>query len=223
MYTTIRGASFAFCLFSAGLSISGAVGEASAQTGERERLAQCDRDLCEIIRMPLERGAPLQCDLGTTLYKEQIDKIARAWKLSWPFGDARCSVKVDVPRSLLSRALTDDNYKLELPPHATRCEVEYKGQPYPVTVTLAPQIEFADGQATSVTLNVRQIDANILIKALLWSAAKLEDTVGIFQEGFVDSVNHYVERHCRGGTGGSRQVRLEDIPLPEKNTTRSTR
>jgi hypothetical protein len=214
MYTTSAVGLSAFSLFLAGLLVTAPASKGHAQqTTELERIAQCDRDLCGIIRAPAEEGRPLRCDLGRTFYKEQLDKLARSKRLIWPFGDARCTLNVDVERAILARSMTENRYTLKLPKHPASCEVEYKGERYPVIVQLAPEIHFRDGRATSVTLGVQEIEANILIKALLWSASKLEDSFGLFQTDFVRGVNRYVERHCRARPSGRRQVRIDGLTV----------
>src|SRR5688572_8070777 len=87
-------------------------GPAKAQQTEMERLQQCDRDLCAMLRAPSSSGPGLRCDLSKTFYKEQIDKALRAKRLGWIFGDAHCTVQLDVSRSIVSKAMTEDSYTL---------------------------------------------------------------------------------------------------------------
>jgi hypothetical protein len=178
---------------------------------DAERAAQCDRDLCAIIRVPSTEGRPLRCDLGITLYKEQIDKAARSKRLIWPFGDARCTLSLDVRRALLARTMTQDHYTLKLPKQPAHCDVDYRGTRYPMTVQLAPEIEFRDGRATSVKFGVQEIQGNMLVRALIWSTARLEDNFGLLQGDVVAGVNQYIERHCRARPAGRRQVRLDEL------------
>jgi hypothetical protein len=214
MYTRIRGGMSAFCLIFAATLIGVALPRAWAQAStELDRIAQCDRDLCSIIRAPGGEGRPLRCELGRTFYKEQLDKLARSRRLIWPFGDARCTLNVDVQRAILARSMTDDRYTLKLPKHPASCEVEYRGERYPVTVQIAPEVKFEDGRATSVTLGVQEVEANIVIKALLWSASKLEDSFGLFQDDFLRGINGYVEQHCRARPSSRRQVRIDGKPV----------
>lgn len=209
MYTRRRGS-----LSLISFALAGAVAwgnSALAQGTEMERLQQCDRDLCAILSAPSRSGAPLQCDLSKTWYKEQIDKALRPKRLGWVFGDADCKLKLEIERGLLAKAMTQKSYTLRVPEQPASCEVEYRGSRYPVKVTLAPEIRFARGRATAVTLGVRKIEANTIIKALLWSASKLQSSMGLYQDDFIKGVNRYIERECRAKSGGRRQVRLEDL------------
>jgi hypothetical protein len=182
---------------------------ASAQMSELEQIQQCNRDLCSILRAPSTDGRPLQCDLSRTFYKEQIDKALRPKKLGWIFGDANCTLKLDVPRAMLAKAMTEDRYTLKVPEQPAACDVDYNGTRYPVKVTMAPEIAFRNGRARSVTLGVRDIDANLVIKAALWSAFKLQSSMGLYQDDFVRAVNRYVDRDCRARPMSRRQARLD--------------
>jgi hypothetical protein len=184
-------------------------GQAQAQQTEMERIQQCDRDLCAMIRAPSPSGPALQCDLSKTFYKEQIDKALRPKRLGWIFGDAYCTLKLDVSRSIIAKAMTEDEYTLKVPEQPASCDVDHNGTRYPVKVTLAPEITFRDGRATAVALGVREIEANPIIKAVLWSASKLQSSLGLYQDDFVRGVNRYVERECRARPGSRRQVRLD--------------
>ena len=208
MYTRLQGHLALLCF----AALLASIGPAAAQQSEMERLRQCDRDLCSIIRTPSEDGEPLKCDLSRTWYKDDLDKAARSRGMPWLFGDTRCTLKLDIARSILSKALGEDAYTLKIPEQPASCEVEYKGERYPIQFTVAPLIEFQDGQATSMTLGVKDIKANAVITALLWSAAKLQDSLGLYQDDLVREVNRYIERQCRARPIGRRQVLLEMPP-----------
>lgn len=204
MYTKTRRAvsrfSFIVCVVIAG------AGETRAQVTDMERLQQCDRDLCDIIRAPNGAGKPLQCDLGMTWYKDQIEKAAKEKGLPWMLGDATCKMKLDVGRALFAEALGKGEHKVKAPKQAAECEVEYKGSRYPVKAFVAPEIVFADGKAKAVNLGLREIEANVIVKALLWSAAKIQEKTGAYQEDILNGINDYIEKECRGRPVGKRQA-----------------
>jgi hypothetical protein len=208
MYTTTCGGVLLFSFITA-LFVPD---YARAQGTDGERLAQCDRDLCDIIRVPSETGQPLRCDLGQTFFKEQTKKAARSKGLTWPLGDARCTVKLDVPRAVLARAMTKEEYTLRVPPHRVECEVGLGDGRYPATISLAPRVEFEDGRAKAVALGVEKIEANIVIRALLWTASKLDENLGLFEDDFVKGVNHYIARHCRARPSIRRNASVEAAP-----------
>ena len=170
---------------------------ARAQMTEVERLQQCDRDLCGIALNPKEPGSALQCDLTKTWYKEEINTAWSKKRISWPFGDAQCSVKLDVDRALLAGALTGKQYTLKAPTQSVNCEVDREGTRYPLAVTLTPHVLFKDGKATSVALNVEKIEANAVIKSVVWTASKMEANFGLFQKDFLKGINDYVSEYCQ--------------------------
>jgi hypothetical protein len=199
-----------FCVLA--VSMLACIGEARAQATELERLQQCDRDLCDIIRAPADAGHPLQCDLSMTWYKDQIDKAAKSKGLTWVLGDATCGLKLELDRAVIARALTDSSYRLKVPPQAATCEVEYNGSRYPVKVSAAPEIEFHDSKATTITLGIREIQANTILKALLWSTAKVQEKFGFYQDDLVRGVNKYIDTDCRGRPAAKRQATEESPP-----------
>ena len=209
MYTRRQARLSSVSSLVAALLAWGGQAQAQQQQTEMERLQQCDRDLCAMIRAPSGSGPALQCDLSKTFCKEQIDKALRPKRLGWIFGDADCTLKLDVARGIIAKSMTEDRHTLKVPEQPASCEVEHNGTRYPVKVSLAPEITFRDGRATAVSLGVRDIEANPMIKAVLWSAAKLQSSLGLWQDDFVRGVNRYVERECKARPGGRRQVRLD--------------
>ncbi len=171
--------------------------QTQAQLAETERLEQCDRDLCAIALHPREAGAPLRCDLTKTWYKDEIHTAWSKKRVPWPFGDAQCSLKLDVDRALLAGAVTNKKYTLKSPTLPVKCEVDRKGTRYPLAVTLTPEVEFKDGKATLVLLNVEKIKANAVIKSVVWTASKMESSFGVFQKDLLKGINEYITEYCR--------------------------
>ena len=60
------------------------------------------------------------------------------------------------------------------------CVVERDQQLKPVIIKLAPKLEFKNGKADKVWINLKEIEGPDDIKGTVWTAAKLEDTLGIF-------------------------------------------
>jgi hypothetical protein len=167
------------------------------QAAELERIQQCDRTLCGMALKPADKTAEaLKCDLARTWTK---DEIVTAWSkssVSWPFGDARCTVKLNVESKLLTSAITTPKYKLKVPAHSISCEVDNGGTKYPLSLSAAPEVEFKDGKATSVLLGVNKIEGNAVIKGVVWTVTKMESTFGVFQKDLVKGVNDYITDYC---------------------------
>lgn len=165
------------------------------QRGEAAAIKACDKRLCTILMQKNAKGDDLRCSLTKTWARSTI-KEADSHKLSWAFGDAQCSVDINLGRAVLVSALTDDHRKLRVPPHTVNCVVEQNGKLEKVTATLAPKIEFRDGKAEKVWVNLTNVEGPAGIKATMQTAAQLADTLGLFHRRMIKSINRYVERHC---------------------------
>ena len=165
------------------------------QRGEAAAIKACDKQLCTILMQKNAKGDDLRCSLTKTWARSTI-KEADSHKLSWAFGDAQCSVDINLSRARLVSALTDDHKKLRVPPHTVNCVVEQNGKLEKVTATLAPKIEFRNGKAEKVWVNLTDVEGPAGIKATVQTAAQLADTLGLFHRRMIKSINRYVERHC---------------------------
>lgn len=161
-----------------------------------ERLRQCGRDLCDIVNERTASGPDIACNLAETWHQDVIAKAVGRGHLSWPFGDARCSMTLAVSRALLAPALTEASYKLKVPPQPVRCEVDNGDRRHEVKGNMAPEIEFEGGKAKSVSLGLQDIDGNVVVRNAVWAAWKFESTFGFFQKDFVKAVNDYIGVYC---------------------------
>jgi hypothetical protein len=123
-------------------------------------------------------------------------KEGSANKIRWGFGAAKCEVDLKVPREMIVGALSAAEIKVTLPDHTVDCDVEREGSVDKARVTLAPIIEFKDGKAKKIWVNVTDIKAPGVIKGVVWSAAQLEDSVGIFHRRMIKAVNKFISEQC---------------------------
>lgn len=165
------------------------------QAGEKKALDACDRKLCTMLVERSAVGEDLKCHLTKTWAKATI-KSAETQTTKWGFGDARCTVQINMSRAELVAALTQPEYKLKTPPHTVDCLIEEDGATKPIKATLAPKIEFRNGKAEKVRINLQKIDGPLAITGMLSAAASLEDRIGLFHRAMLKSVNRYIERHC---------------------------
>jgi len=170
--------------------------QASPPVTDEEKLRQCDRDICAIVTNPTASGAPPRCYLAQTWYKEDIAKAVKKGRLSWPFGDARCTAKFEISRALFAAPFKETTYTLKLPAQPVSCEVDNSGSRHEVRAKMAPVIEFENGKAKSVSLGVTDIDGTAVVRNAVWAAWKFESTFGYFQADFVTGVNEYITEHC---------------------------
>jgi hypothetical protein len=163
--------------------------------GEAKAIDACDQRLCTMLQRKDPKGEDLKCALTKTWAKSTI-KEADQRDLKWSFGDARCTVQVNVGREAVVTAVSGGEAKLWVPPHTANCIVEHDGQVKTITATVAPKIVFKDGKANKIWINLLNIDGPAGIKATLSTAAQLNDSIGIFHRSMLKSVNGYIYKHC---------------------------
>jgi hypothetical protein len=164
--------------------------------GEKEELEACERALCGILVNREAPGGDLQCTLQKTWSGTKIKQGVEEKKLKWGFGDVRCGVKVEAKRQDLLDALTKPQYELKLSPHAIRCDVERGTEVIPISVSMAPRLQFKDGKASKAWLGIGEIQAPAVVKGAIWTAAQLEDTFGIVHSDLLKEINQFVYERC---------------------------
>ncbi len=162
---------------------------------EKSRLKACEKSLCQVVVSKKPANGDLQCPLSKVWSKKTM-KEGSAKKLRWGFGAAKCEVDLKVPRDMIVGALSAEEIKVTLPTHTVDCEVERENSVDKAQITLAPIIEFKDGKAKKIWVNVTDIKAPGVIKGVVWSAAQLEDSLGIFHRRMIKSVNKFITEEC---------------------------
>src|SRR5262245_17378942 len=127
------------------------------QKGEVAAIKECDKRLCAILLEKKPKGPDLKCALTKTWDRSKV-KEADNQQMSWGFGDARCSIDLDVSRETLVTAMTADHVTLRAPPHTANCVVEQDGKPEKVTAILAPKIEIRNGRAEKIWVRLKRVD-----------------------------------------------------------------
>ncbi len=163
---------------------------------EAAKLKACEKSVCELIVKKAPADGQMTCDVSKTWGHQFIEDGIKEKAFKWGLGDARCTLKLDIGRDVLVKALTEADYVLDMPPHTASCDAETGGSITSVKITLAPKITFKGGVATSASLGVGEIDAPAAVKAVIWSAAKIEDTVGLFHKQMLKEINGFVSKRC---------------------------
>ena len=162
--------------------------------GEAKAIDACDKRLCTILQGKEAKGDDLKCDLTKTWAKSTL-KEADQRQVQWTFGDARCSVQINLSRATIVQAISAGG-KLWVPPHTAKCLVEQDGGVKTLTATVAPKIVFKDGKAVKVWINLLKLDGPGAITGTLSTAAQLNDSVGLFHRAMLKSINGYIYKHC---------------------------
>jgi hypothetical protein len=180
----------------AGLLIAPAAGIAlDEQKGEEAAIQDCDKRLCAILLERNPQGADLKCALTKTWARSKIKKADNS-KVSWGFGDARCTVEIDLSREKIVKVIGEKAGTFRVAPHTAHCVVEQDGKLEKVTAVVAPKIVFHNGKAEKIWVNLKSIDGPAAITYTVQTAAQLADTFGLFHHHMIKSINRYIERHC---------------------------
>jgi hypothetical protein len=161
--------------------------------GEAKAIDACDKRLCTILLQKNPSGEDLKCALTKTWAKSSL-KGDRT--VGWGFGDARCTVQIDISRARIVAAATGKESKFAVPSHTAHCIVEQDGEVKTVKATLAPKIVFNGGKAEKIWINLLHVEGPTAIKATMTTAAQLNDTIGLFHRNLLKAVNGYIHKHC---------------------------
>jgi hypothetical protein len=165
------------------------------QKGEAAAIEACDKHLCSILVGKSPQGPDLKCALTKTWARSAI-KEADSRQLSWGFGDARCSVDINIARATLIEAMTRDRATFHAGRLTANCVVEQDGKLEKVTAVVSPKIEFRDGKADKVWVRLKSVDGPASVTLTLKTAAHLADTFGVFHRQMTKNINRYIDRHC---------------------------
>lgn len=171
--------------------------------GEKEALKACERRLCELVTKRRPTSGDLTCALSKTWIKAELKEGSATGRISWVFGDARCSVDLKLARATIVSALNDDKATVQFPEHAVSCIIERDEGPSHVTATLAPKAKLEGGKVKKVWVNLRSVEGPSVIKGLAFSAAKLEDKLGIFHRPLVKAINKLLHEKCPSVVAGN--------------------
>ena len=163
--------------------------------GEKKAISACEVKLCNMLVHKEPKGPDLKCDLTKTWARKTI-KGAESSQLSWGFGDARCTVKLNVSRADIVGAMTAKDGKFRLAPQPVDCLVEEGGETRNVRVTVSPKIEFNHGEAKKIWINLVSTDGPSSITSMVRFAIQLEDSLGLFHHALLKSVNAFINKSC---------------------------
>jgi hypothetical protein len=126
--------------------------------GEKEALRACEKSLCELVTKKAPDSGDFTCGLSKTWPKAELKEGSAAGKLTWGFGDARCTVDLNIARAAIISAVKDEKSTLQFPDHTVKCVIEGEKEPTTVTATLAPKAEFEGGKVTKVWVNLKEVN-----------------------------------------------------------------
>jgi hypothetical protein len=163
--------------------------------GEAEELKACEKRVCTMILEKNPKGDDLKCDVQKTWAKSTLEG-GESKGVSWGFGDARCKANIKLERADIVAALTLPKHTIRIPTQQVNCVIEREGEVKPLTLKLAPKLTFKKGKADKVWINLESIEGPTDVKSTIWTAAKLEDTIGIFHRPMLKSIDKFVHKQC---------------------------
>jgi hypothetical protein len=167
------------------------------EKAEKEARKACKAKICDIIATRDPAGDDVSCDIVKTWREEDIAKMLGG-KISWPWGEAVCQSKLELPRAPLAKAMSEADYELVMPPQKVRCTLAQKteGEPYVVELTMAPKVKFKDGKASEATINWGEAQAPLLIYPLIYAGTGLDNSTNVLGPEVVRMVNEFAGKKC---------------------------
>lgn len=163
--------------------------------GEEAAIDACEKELCTMILEKKPKGRDLACDLQKTWAKSSLEG-GKSKGIGWGFGDARCHVDLNLSRADVIAALTRPKHTVRIPAHHVKCVVIRQDEEHPVKIRIAPKLKFKGGKADKVWINLEEIEGPADVRTTVWTAANLEDTLGLFHRPLLRSINKFIHRKC---------------------------
>ena len=173
-----------------------AVVETEAEKKEREGRRKCAVSLCATLHNKKPADGQVVCNVDKTWRKEALTKILQRGKVSWPWGDTRCSSELKFDRSALAKAMQEPDFEAQFETYDIRCQIDNDKDKYDVTAQVRPKVTFKQGKAIKANLNWGKIEAPTLAKSALWSITAADNTFGLLQSMAVDDINEFITTKC---------------------------
>ncbi|MDX2156949.1 MAG: hypothetical protein SFW09_10625 [Hyphomicrobiaceae bacterium] len=168
---------------------------------EKEARKACKVDICKVLAEKKGDGA-ITCDVTKTWLQAEIQSRILGDRLTWPWGHAQCTTRIEIERSDLVKLVATSEATVKLKPHALSCVLDRKapevGEAYSVKLSVAPEITFKAGKATSVVAGWSNIEAPILAKGPIWAATATDNNLHVLSGAMVAEVNTFMFAHCDG-------------------------
>jgi hypothetical protein len=170
--------------------------ETEAEKKEREGRRACAVDVCATLYNRKPADGQVACSVQKTWRKEVLTNILKKGKVSWPWGDTRCSSDIKLDRAVLIKAMAEPNFEAQFDTYAIRCDIDNDKDKYQVTLEVRPKVTFKDGKAVKAAMNWGKIEAPTLAKTALWPITAADNTFGLLQSMAVEDINEFIATKC---------------------------
>lgn len=165
------------------------------EVAERAARKGCKIKICStfLLKKP---GDDVRCNVVKSWRKEQLDKMVKKARVSWPWGKVTCTTDISLPRDQMIQAMDSAKFELKLEKHTVSCVVEREKEPATIKFSFAPKVKFEGGKAKKAALNWGKIEAPTLIKGAMWTATATDNTFGVLQSTLVEDINEFIGKKC---------------------------
>ncbi len=164
---------------------------------EREARKDCKLKICAAFHDGKPNGPDISCTVLKSWRKEQLAKMVQKAKVSWPWGNVKCTAGIKLNRSVLAKAMTEDKIEAALDQHKVSCDVEReKEEKAEIKFDFTPKVTFEKGKAVKASLNWGKIEAPTLVKGAMWTATATDNTFNVLQSTVVDDINDFIGAKC---------------------------
>lgn len=170
--------------------------ETEEERKERETRRACAVELCGTLHNRKPAEGHVACNVQKTWRKQVLTKILAKGKVSWPWGDTRCSSDIKVDRALLVKAMAEAELEAQFDTYSIRCQIDKDTTKYDVTLQIRPKVTFKAGKAVKASMNWGKIEAPTLAKTALWPITAADNTFGFLQSLVVEDINEFIGTKC---------------------------
>lgn len=165
------------------------------ELAEREGRKACKIEICTAFRAH-KTGADIQCNVTKSWRKEQLDKVMKKARVSWPWGQVVCKSDIDLTRDELIKSVKEPEYELQLKKHTVACTIKREKDTADIKFSFSPKVSFENGVAKKAALNWGKIEAPTLVKGAMWTATATDNTFNVLQSMLVKDINKFITTGC---------------------------
>lgn len=173
---------------------------AARMLAEKQARHDCKVKICNAFAKPDAAGGAITCDVTKTWLASQIQARFLGDKLTWPWGHAQCTLKVEISAADIAKARSEPTSTLKLAKHVIACALEEKdgkASAYDLKLSVTPELAFENGSAKSAVMNWADIEAPVLAKTAIWSATAVDANFSVIANGVANEVNDFMYVSCK--------------------------
>lgn len=164
---------------------------------EKEARKTCKIEICSIMLGKKAEGPDVGCPIVKTWPKDDMTKLMRRTKVTWPWGNTTCRLDVKLKRAMLVSAMTEPKFEAVFEEHELTCDVLREGEEkYTFKIAMTPSISFENGKATKAYVTWGALEAPSVAKSVLWPATALDNQLNVLGGEVVAAINGFVEKKC---------------------------